>query len=198
MAPSVSIVLGALQAALLILYFTCTTTTHDAFTLAEYNIFRDIMVMLLLGFGFLMTFLRLYGLSSVGLTLLVTVLAIQLNVLVEPLIRFLYKGNSSSSSGGVDFPIPVDMSNLMDGEFAAATALISFGAVIGRATPLQLVAMVVLQAFFYAINKVVIVLGVLGAEDVGGTLARCCFGSCPVCVCLTLCRQRSVCACQIP
>lgn len=133
-------------------------------TTAEYNMFRDIMVMLLLGFGFLMIFLRMYGLSAVGLTMLITVIAIQLNIFVEPFVRFIYKGEAY-----VDFPLPIGIGTLIDGEFAAATALISFGAVIGRATPLQLLLMVVLQAFFYAINKVVIVFGGLGAEDVGGT-----------------------------
>jgi ammonium transporter Rh len=165
MVTSTSALLGCIQVVLLVLFFTSTTTpTDNDLTQAEYTIFRDIMVMLLLGFGFLMAFLNKYGLSAVGLTMLTTVMAIQLNLFVEPLIRLLYKGKDD-----VDFPLPIGITNLIDGEFAAATALISFGAVIGRATPVQLVLMVILQAFFYAINKVMIVFGALGAEDVGGT-----------------------------
>lgn len=163
---SFSALLGCIQAVLLVLFFSCATIpTSDVIATAEYIVFRDIMVMLLLGFGFLMTFLKMYGLSAVGLTMLVTVLAIQLNVFVEPFILFVYQKENAN----VDFPIHVGISNLINGEFAAATALISFGAVLGRATPVQLLLMVVLQAFFYAINKVILVLGALGAEDVGGT-----------------------------
>ena len=59
--------LGSIQAILLLLFLTCTTITDEAyFSLSEYIIFRDIMIMLLLGFGYLMTFLSKYGLGAVG------------------------------------------------------------------------------------------------------------------------------------
>jgi ammonium transporter Rh len=150
---------------LVVLFLTCTSSPADdnVLTSAEYDIFRDILVMLLLGFGFLMTFLGKYGLSAVGFCMLLSVLAIQLNVFVEPLVRFLYNGKSD-----VEFPIPAGIASLIDGEFSAATALISFGAISGRATPVQLLVMVLFQAFFYAINKVAIVFGAWSAEDVGG------------------------------
>jgi cytochrome bd-type quinol oxidase subunit 2 len=59
--------LGFIQMVLLILFLTCTKITDEAyFSSSEYIIFRDIMVMLLLGFGYLMTFLSKYGLGAVG------------------------------------------------------------------------------------------------------------------------------------
>jgi hypothetical protein len=59
--------LGSIQAVLLVLFLTCTKMTDEAyFSSSEYIIFRDIMVMLLLGFGYLMTFLSKYGLGAVG------------------------------------------------------------------------------------------------------------------------------------
>lgn len=59
--------LGSIQAVLLILFLTCTKISDEVFfSSSEYVIFRDIMVMLLLGFGFLMTFLAKYGLGAVG------------------------------------------------------------------------------------------------------------------------------------
>jgi len=60
-------VLGGLQLVLIALFFGCTTYQDDiaaGYSLGEYAIFRDIMVMLLLGFGYLMTFLRKYGLGK--------------------------------------------------------------------------------------------------------------------------------------
>jgi hypothetical protein len=60
-------VLGSIQVVVLIIYLTCTKIRDETyFTSSEYIIFRDIMVMLLLGFGYLMTFLSKYGLGAVG------------------------------------------------------------------------------------------------------------------------------------
>jgi ammonium transporter Rh len=164
MTVSLSTLLGVLQFSLVVLFLTCTEQDDDNdFATTEYIVLRDIMVMLLLGFGFLMTFLKKYGLSAVGLTMLLTAVAVQLNLLVEPLFNFIYRGK-----GAVDFPLPINLARIIDGEFAAATLLISFGAIIGRATPVQLLLMAVLQSFFYSMNKVVVVFGALQAEDVGG------------------------------
>ena len=55
--------------------------------------------------------------------------------------------------------------------------LISFGAIIGRTSPTQIVLMAVCQSFAYAINKVVLVLGLIGAEDVGGSITIHMFGA---------------------
>ena len=169
-----SSVLGGIQVVLLALFFGCTTYQDDiasGYSLAQYAIFRDIMVMLLLGFGYLMTFLRKYGLGAVGFTMMLTALAMQLNVLVELLCRYIDEPND------VQFPHPIHLTTLVDGEFAAATLLISFGAIIGRASPLQLVVLTLFQSFFYALNKVVIVLGAWKAEDVGGTITIHMFGA---------------------
>lgn len=155
---------------LLLLFFTCTKTPIKNDTpMYEYIIFRDIMIMLLLGFGFLMSFLKKYGLTAVGLTMMLTAFALQLNLLLEPLTRFLYNRNS------VDFPISIGIPSLIDGEFAAATILISFGCVIGRATPGQLFVMAIFESIFYVINKTMIVYGALAAEDVGGKGTLFCF-----------------------
>ena len=103
------------------------------------------MVTLLLGFGFLITFLcTKNGLGAVSLTMLLTALAVQLNVFTEPLMRFIIHTHTSE----VGFPLPINIPTLIDGEFAAATLLISYSAVIGRASPVQLTIMAVLQSFF--------------------------------------------------
>mmetsp|Transcript_14533 Transcript_14533/g.20718 ORF Transcript_14533/g.20718 Transcript_14533/m.20718 type:complete len:471 (+) Transcript_14533:103-1515(+) len=130
-------------------------------TKAEYMIFRDIMVMLLLGFGYLMTFLSKYGLSSVGITMLATVLNMECNLIFESLFLNKYA---------------LSMSSLINAEFSAATLLISFGALIGRVSPLQVTLIAVFQSLFYVINKV-IVLNYLQVEDVGGTVTIHMFGA---------------------
>lgn len=165
--------LGVLQAALIVFFITFTTyDVEELYSPAEYVIFRDIMVMLLLGFGFLMTFLKKYGLGAVGFTMMLTAFAVQINIAVELFVRLLY-----GAEEGVSFPMPITMETIIDGEFSAATLLISFGAIIGRASPLQLVIMMISQSFFYAFNKVFVVFGYIGAEDVGGTMTIHCFGA---------------------
>lgn len=161
---SFSIVMGITQLVILILFLTIVkTNVSKGYEHDEYIIFRDIMVMLLLGFGYLMTFLKKYGLGAVGFTMMLTILAMELNLIVEPMIESIYNGENFDKS------ISIDMASLIDSEFAAATLLISYGAILGRATPLQLLIMAIFQSIFYAINKVVFVFGILGAEDVGGT-----------------------------
>ena len=73
----------ALQVAFCAFFISSTTYDANSFEFDQYVIFRDIMAMLLLGFGYLMTFLKSYGLGAVGFTMLLTVLAMQLNVGVE-------------------------------------------------------------------------------------------------------------------
>lgn len=163
--------LGLTQVALLVLFIAGTTydTSHE-YSQAEYVIFRDIMVMLLLGFGYLMTFLKKYELGAVGLTMMLTCIAIQLNLFLEPFAKFMYYGEA-------DFPVKISIPHLIDGEFSAATLLISYGAIIGRASPTQLLLMALFQGLFYAINKTVIVFGAIGAEDVGGSITIHLFGA---------------------
>lgn len=74
-----------------------------------------------------MTFLAKYGLGAVGLTMLLTAIAVQLNIFVELFCRFLYGSEEEDTS----FPLPLKVATFIDGEFAAATLLISFGAIIG-------------------------------------------------------------------
>ena len=132
------------------------------------------MAMLLLGFGYLMTFLRHYGLGAVGFTMMLSVLAMELNIVVEYAVRLLYHNDSGPDSS---WPMPVSIATLIDAEFAAATLMITFGAIIGRASPLQMVYVALSQSVFYAVNKVVFVLGSVSAEDVGGSMTIHMFGA---------------------
>jgi ammonium transporter Rh len=173
-ARTLLLLVGSIQLILLVLFVTATTYNFKEYSPTEYVIFRDIMTMLLLGFGFLMTFLKKYGLGAVGLTMMLTVISVQLNIFMELGARFL---NGDAGSEDTVLPLPLSVASIIDGEFSAATLLISYGAVIGRASPVQLVIMAVSQSFFYAFNKVVLVFGVFEAEDVGGTMTIHMFGA---------------------
>jgi len=109
-----------------------------------------------------MTFLENYGLGAVGFTMLLTALNMECNLIMEG----LFTGDLS-----------ISMQSIINAEFSAAALLISFGALIGRTTPLQMCLISISEALFYALNKVFIVFGLLKAEDVGGTLTIHMFGA---------------------
>ena len=178
-AGKLSSVLFAVQVALLLLFLSGTTYPEE-YSHVEYHTWKDIMAMLLIGFGYLMTFLKQYGLGAVGFTMLLTVVSMQLNIVVELLMRAICS-LSTSSEIQVDinttWPMPVSMDTLIDSEFSAATLLITFGALIGRTSPYQMLVLTISQSFFYAFHKVVIIFGVLAVEDVGGTMTIHMFGA---------------------
>jgi ammonium transporter Rh len=158
-----------------ILFFVFGTTYAEVpYSVKEYVAFRDVMAMLLLGFGYLMTFLRSYGLGAVGLTMIFTVLSMQANIPFELLMRYIYGGSGEEDA---TLPLPISMPTLVDAQFSAATLLISFGALIGRVTPLQMTVLTLCEALFYAFNKAFLVLGIVGAEDVGGSMTIHMFGA---------------------
>ncbi|XP_045116822.1 ammonium transporter Rh type B-like [Portunus trituberculatus] len=125
----------------------------------------DIQVMILVGFGFLMTFLRRYGHSALGLTLLLTSLALQISLLLE--------GVSSTTATGT---ITITIHSLLNGNFASAACLISLGAVLGRTSPTQLLFLVLLEVPVYTLNAH-LCLNVLGIVDHGGSIVIHMFGA---------------------
>ncbi len=51
-----------------------------------YNAFSGVEIMMFIGFGYLMTFLKRYGMGAVGLTMLITVVSLQWGIWIE--VRF--------------------------------------------------------------------------------------------------------------
>ena len=54
-----------------------------------FTVFQDVHVMIFVGFGFLMTFLRRYGYSSIGFNLLLAALVLQWGTLTTGLFGFI-------------------------------------------------------------------------------------------------------------
>ena len=65
--------------------------------------------------------------------------------------------------------------SLVNGDFAAGAVLISFGAVIGRITPMQLLAMAFIEIILYGLNNAVVTY--IGLADIGGTFVIHMFGA---------------------
>lgn len=132
-----------------------------------YPQFQDVHVMIFIGFGFLMTFLKRYGYAAVSINLLIASFVIQWAIIVRGLIH-------GHVTDGAKFTVGVN--EMLTGDFAAATVLISFGAVLGKTSPLQLLVMALIEVVLSQINEW-IGLDKLKAEDVGESMYIHAFGA---------------------
>ncbi|XP_061563434.1 ammonium transporter Rh type A [Cololabis saira] len=131
---------------------------HNATSPMElYPMFQDVHVMIFIGFGFLMTFLKKYGFSSVGLNLLLAAFGLQWGLLMQGLWHM------------DDGKIKINIFKMINADFSTATVLISFGAVLGKTSPVQLLIMTLLEITFFGINEH-LVANVLKANDVGASM----------------------------
>src|SRR4030067_876500 len=81
----------------------------------------NILVMLMVGFGFLMVFVRKYGYTSITATYLAVALSLPLYMLVRP---YLWDSTADLTVANI--------SMLLFAEFAAASLLIAMGGPLGR------------------------------------------------------------------
>ena len=110
-----------------------------------------------------MTFLKRYSYSAVSLNLVGFCLVI--------LEAILACGWAQQGWG----PIAIDLPLLIDAAFAAGAGMISFGAVLGKASPSQLLWLLALEVPVYAANAQ-LVAGRWAALDVGGSITIHAFG----------------------
>jgi len=131
-----------------------------------YPMFQDVHVMMLIGFGFLMTFLKRHGFGSVGFNFLLTVYVIQWALLVNGWFGGI---------GGDGGKIQLSLHSFLHADFAVAAILISFGAVLGVTSPTQLLVMATLEVVFY--NVSIYVTNGFKLSDVGGSVVIHMFGA---------------------
>ena len=105
----------------------------------RYAMFQDTHIMMLVGFGFLYTLLRRYAWSGVSYNYLITVFTIEWAVLALGFWVNATKHRVAREAGepGMFSAVPLGIDSLIDADYIAATVLISFGAIIGRVSPMQ-------------------------------------------------------------
>jgi len=145
-----------LLAALVISSNVCLAadSLNSAVDVQRYSRAIHIMAMLLVGFGFLMVFIKKYGRSALTATLL----------LVSAAIPFYICINSSGLLGDAKAGIE----RLILAEFAAASLLICAGAVLGRLKMSQYIILGLLFVPCYIINEWILLSGGLGLLSSGG------------------------------
>nr|XP_020441085.1 ammonium transporter Rh type B-like [Monopterus albus] len=137
---------------------TNKTNPMDNAMYKDYPFFIDIQVMIFLGFGCLLAFFRLYGFGGMVFNFLMATFAIQWAILVQGYFQFCHDGK-----------IHLGVINLINAEFACAVVLISFGAVLGKTSPLQLLVMALLEVPVFAVTEWA-VLKYLRINDSGGSI----------------------------
>jgi len=145
---------------------------------SDFSLFIDIHTMMLVGFGFLMAFLRRYSFGSVAFTFLLCAVCIQWQLIMYGLIC---QGWSTSPEGerlGWGHNIhkySLSLWSLVEADFGTIAVIVSLGAVLGRTSPSQLLFMAFLEIPLYCINFY-IVMHYLKVTDTGGTITIFIFG----------------------
>lgn len=146
-----------------------SNTLNAVLNVQKYERAIHIMAMLILGFGFLMVFVRHYGRSALTATFLLVSISL-------PVYYAL--------SGIYFLSIPqVPIERLIFAEFAAASLLITAGAVLGRLKMIHYLILGVIFVAFYMLNEWIVINGattlipVGGFVDTGGSIVIHAFGA---------------------
>jgi len=147
-----------------------------------YGFYQHVHVMIFIGFGFLMTFAKRYGFSAVGYNFLLSAICIQWALPVNGFISPTYlqssgderRLNTEGTSNVTEFHVGI--AELIDADFSAAAMLITFGAVLGKTTPLQMLLVTILETLFLRFNFYICVF-VFGVMDIGGSMIVHVFGA---------------------
>mmetsp|Transcript_76906 Transcript_76906/g.168100 ORF Transcript_76906/g.168100 Transcript_76906/m.168100 type:complete len:400 (-) Transcript_76906:604-1803(-) len=131
-----------------------------------YNYYVGVALMMFVGFGYLMTFLKAYGLGAVGFTFFITCLGVQWAIVVE---AYMAKAK-----------LTIDFMSLLNGNFGVAAVLISFGGLLGKISPLQVCVVTLVELACYCGNKVYVLKQYAEdpvIADCGGTIIIHVFGA---------------------
>ncbi len=144
-------------------------TLSEARVVAQYNYIIHILAMLLVGFGFLMVFVRRYGFGAVTGTYLVVAIGLPLYILFRANGIF---GHQLS---------PHTLDALLYAELSVATALIAMGAVLGRLRVFQYALLALFVVPLYLINEWIVLDDAFGYttgfQDSAGSIVIHAFGA---------------------
>lgn len=134
------------------------TNPMDNSMYRDYPYFADVQVMIFVGFGCLLAFYRFYGYSGVVFTFLTAAFSIQWAILIQGYFQFFHDGK-----------IHLGVINLLYAEFACAVVLISYCAVLGKTSPVQLLVMAALEIPIFSVTEWA-VLKYIRINDAGGSI----------------------------
>ncbi|XP_026490301.2 ammonium transporter Rh type B [Vanessa tameamea] len=150
------------QLILMVLYFIFVRYGGDKHH--DVRGFEGTHVMIFIGFGFLMTFLKKYCYSALGFNWFLAALVIQWALLCQSFYHM------------TDNIIYITKLSLLEADIMSATVLITFGAVLGLASGLQLLFIAIVEVAVACLNFW-LVADIFKVADVGGSIAIHAFGA---------------------
>ena len=117
----------------------------------RYPAYQDINVMMLIGFGFLMTFSKTNSYTAVGFVFLINAFCIQLYVLLNGFFyRLIHKGFNEGKF------LKITEVTMTAGLYCAASMFVSIGAYIGRVGPFETLIAAIFHTVGYAVNEILV------------------------------------------
>lgn len=143
-----------------------------------YPWWQDVNVMMLIGFGYLMSFIRSKAWSALGFTFFINAIVFQMYILWE---GYWHKAFHGFTAG--DKWIYMNAITLIKASFCVASVLIAFGTMIGRISPLMLLILGTVMTIGYSFNEILIFGGGITVFDIGGSMNIHLFGATAGLVC---------------
>ncbi|KAM6428232.1 blood group Rh(CE) polypeptide isoform 1-T5 [Liasis olivaceus] len=131
-----------LEAALILIFGFFVSYDHSQNLTRDYPVFQHVNLMVILGFAFFLAFLKRYGFSSTGFSLLLAALGVQWSVVVE---GFLFHFSAGK--------IKIGLQSILTAIMSIITVLISSGAMLGKANLMQLIWMALVEVTVFAVNR---------------------------------------------
>jgi ammonium transporter Rh len=145
-----------------------------------YHFFKDVHLMIFIGFGLLYTALKDHQWSSIGIMLFIGILSFEISFFWNYIWwnTFIYsKQNENNGNGYRGWSrICLNFEQLIQIDYISASVLISLGALIGKVSMTQLFIIVIFEPFFSSLNYYLCYIE-LGAIDNGGSLYIHSFGA---------------------
>lgn len=133
-----------------------------------YGVYQDVHVMIFVGFGFLMTFLAKYGFGAVGLNFFLSAMSIQWCMFLVGIFDHVHTGHEGK--------INLSIKMLIEGDFGAGAVMITFGALLGKTSPLQMLVVMFSEIIWYNLNFFIGAYK-MQAVDMGGSIFVHSFGA---------------------
>ncbi|KGL74576.1 RH-like, partial [Tinamus guttatus] len=103
--------------------------------------FQDVSHMVVFGLGFFLSFLKRYQLSGIGFNLLIVAFGVQWSVLIEGFI-LLYHNEMEDN-----------LRSIIKAAMSVTAVVISFAAILGKANPVQLVVMTIVEIAAFHLSR---------------------------------------------
>ena len=134
-----------------------------------YPFFQDVHVMIFIGFGFLMTFIKTMSWTALSYNWIISIWALQWGIIFNDFWHQVI--------GGKDLvKVDVTLQTLIIGDFGAGAAMITFGVLLGKANLQQLLFLIFWQMLWWGLNLAIGEMAIKGM-DTGGSIFVHSFGA---------------------